>query len=170
MALQVVADRCPHAQHILLMTDSQSLLRRLEGGFSPPEWWTFSGKIDWIFCPGHSGIALNEKADRLAAGSCTTSRINLSVSDIRGIIQHRHQLADAEREDGREIARMREGGLTRGWVRSSRRRGSSVRISGQLASGTISRRTLADLTTEGGAEAAWRRHFSRPACDAAADG
>ena len=60
-----------------------NLLRKLESAVSPPEWWT-QKRVTWLYCPGHAGVGVNEKADRLAgAGSTTTSRIALSASDFK---------------------------------------------------------------------------------------
>ena len=65
---------------------------------------------------------------------------------------------------------MVERGLRRGWVARSRRRSHVGRIACQLACGTISRRTLADVQSVGGAEAAWARIFgSRSAHEAAVE-
>ena len=61
-------------------------------------------------------------------------------------------------------------GLRRGWVAKSHRRGAMGRLACQLACGTISRRTLADVLSVGGAEAAWTRIFgSRSAYEATAE-
>lgn len=166
--LQLIDAEAPESSHIIVVTDSQSLLRRLAGGWSPPEWQDGRKTINWTYCPGHSGIALNERADRLAGGSTCTSRICLSVDDIKSVIREKQRTTIAT-TDNREIERMMSRGLNRGWVRKSRRSGSAIRLSGQLATGTVSRWTLLDVVALGGAEAAWRRHFgSRSAWEAAA--
>ena len=96
LGLNTVSDPRPDTQHIVVATDSQSLLRRLEGGVSPPEWWT-RRRITWLYCPGHAGVAVNEKADRLAGGGASTaSRIVLSASDFKQLYKHMMELGGAE--------------------------------------------------------------------------
>ena len=148
--------------------------RKLEAGWSPPEWQEVTQRITWIYCPGHSGIFVNEKADRLAGGgSSATSRIILSASDIRHIVydkQREAEVQEAQQRGSREVERMVGRGLRRGWVAKSHRRGAVRRLACQLACGTISRRTLADVQSVGGAEAAWTRIFgSRSAYEATAE-
>ena len=83
-------------------------ISKLESGWSPPEWCELAIKITWIYCPGHSGIAINKKADRLAGeGSSVTNRIVLSASDIRHLIQAQHREAEAQDARGSwEVERM----------------------------------------------------------------
>ena len=169
LGLDAARELAPDARHVIIVTDSQSLLRRLEAGWSPPEWHDLDRKATWVYCPGHSGISINEKADRLAGeGSSVTTRITLSASDIKFIIHDKQREAEASLHRGsREVERMVGRGLRRGWVAESRRRGAVGRIACQLACGTISRRTLADVQSVGGAEAAWTRVFgSRSAHEA----
>ncbi|KAF0314667.1 putative RNA-directed DNA polymerase from transposon BS [Amphibalanus amphitrite] len=174
LGLCAARELAPDAEHIIIATDSKSLLRKLETGWSPPEWQQVPQRITWLYCPGHSGISMNEKADRLAGeGSSATSRIVLSASDIRHIVNDYQREAEAQEalhRGSREVERMVERGLRRGWVAKSHRRGAVGRLACQLACGTISRRTLADVQSVGGAEAAWTRIFgSRSASEAAAE-
>ena len=55
LGLSTVNDLLPDCQHIVIATDSQYLLRKLEGGVSPPEWRT-PRHITWLYCPGHAGV------------------------------------------------------------------------------------------------------------------
>ena len=170
LGLKTVDDLLPGDRHIIIATDSQSLLRKLETGLSLREWWS-NKRITWVYCPGHSGITVNEKADRLAGdGSNCTSRIVLAASDFIKLL--RHQITEDENKPKAgvaELERMARLGLRRGWLRRSSRRGAAGRLACQLACGTVSRRTLADVVYMGGAEAVWSRLFgSRPADEAAA--
>ena len=147
---------------VIVATDSQSLLRRLDTGWSPPEWWDMAGvETVWVYCPGHAGIELNERADRLASReNATTNRILLSASDIRHLlIQKQREAHQLNSHGSAEVERMAARGLERGWVRRSRRSGAIGRLACQLACGTISRTTLADISKAGDAEAAWARFF-----------
>ena len=163
LGLGAARELAPEAGYIIVITDSQSLLRKLEAGWSPPEWQEVTQRITWIYCPGNSGISVNEKADRLAGGgSSATSRIILSASDIRHIVhdkQREAEVQEAQQRGSREVEKMVGRGLRRGWVAKSHRRGAVGRLACQLACGTISRRTLSDVQSVGGAEAAWTRIF-----------
>ena len=138
---------------------------------SPPEWWTRL-RITWLYCPGHAGIEVNEKADRLAgSGATATSRIVLSASDFQQLFKHKMETEDAQKPSPgeAEVGRMVRAGLRRGWVARSGLCGPRGRMACQLACGTVSRRTLADIHALGGAETAWSRIFgSRSVEDAVA--
>ena len=70
--------------HIVIVTDSESMLSRVRMGMFRAEWLTSVRKsrvenIVWNFSPGHAGMLGNEQADRLAGsaqlgGLCTTWR------------------------------------------------------------------------------------------------
>ena len=111
-------------------------------------------KVTWVYCPGYSGIDINEKADRLAGeGTSATSRIVLLAADIRQLIRNKHREAEARELLPRvsiEVGRMIERGLRGGWVAGSRRRGAVERRARQLACGTISRRTQTGGRSSGG--------------------
>ena len=79
----------PAPRSLFVLTDSQSLLRRLESGLCPPEWLQRARQITWIYCPGHSGVVVNEHADRLAGKTSEVSgRICLGLKDISTIIKN----------------------------------------------------------------------------------
>ena len=172
LGLSMVSDMFPDCQHVVVATDSQSLLRKLEGGVSPPEWW-LRKRITWLYCPGHAGVEINEKADRLAGGGATaTSRIVLSASDFIHLYKHKIDSEDNRKPSPgeAEVGRMVRVGLMRGWIARSGRCGPRGRMACQLACGTVSRRTLADVHAMGGAETAWGRLFgSRSVYDAVAE-
>ena len=163
LGLSDVAECAQDADLLIIATDSQSLLRRLEAGWSPPEWWDSpTVKTIWVYCPGHAGIGINETADRLAAGGAgETTWISLSVADVKQLLLQKQREARERTEPpgSAEIERMAGRGLGPGWVRRSRRCGATGRMACQLATGTISRRTLADVIRLGDAEAAWARCF-----------
>ncbi|KAF0309213.1 von Willebrand factor A domain-containing protein 8 [Amphibalanus amphitrite] len=97
VGLNALNQLLPDCQHIVVATDSQSLLRKLEGGVSPPEWWT-DRRITWLYCPGHAGVEVNEKADRLAGnGAPATSRIVLSASDFQQLLKFKMETDDARK-------------------------------------------------------------------------
>ncbi|KAF0294280.1 hypothetical protein FJT64_008037 [Amphibalanus amphitrite] len=169
VGLSALNQLLPDCQHIVVATDSQSLLRKLEGGVSPPEWWT-DRRITWLYCPGHAGVEVNEKADRLAGnGAPATSRIVLSASDFQQLLKFKMETDDARKPNPgeAEVGRMVRVGLRPGWIARSGLCGPRGRMACQLACGTVSRRTLADICTLGGAETAWRRIFGSRSVDEA---
>ncbi|KAF0288065.1 putative RNA-directed DNA polymerase from transposon BS [Amphibalanus amphitrite] len=169
VGLNALNQLLPDCQHIVVATDSQSLLRKLEGGVSPPEWWT-DRRITWLYCPGHAGVEVNEKADRLAGnGAPATSRIVLSASDFQQLLKFKMETDDARKPNPgeAEVGRMARVGLRPGWIARSGLCGPRGRMACQLACGTVSRRTLADICTLGGAGTAWRRIFGSRSVDEA---
>ena len=89
-----------------------------------------SPKDNLALLPGHSGISVNEKADRLArGGSSATGRIVLSASDIRRIVNDRQRETEAQEALHRGS---RGGGKSRGWLtRPSTGMGRQVASSGR---------------------------------------
>ena len=157
-AFELTDNLSPAPRSLFVLTDSQSLLRRLETGLCPPEWLQRARKITWMYCPGHSGVAINEHADRLAGKASEVSdRISLGSKDIAMIIKNQHTIQDAEQECEREVGRMRGLGLKPGWAARSRLKGRQRALACQSACGTLSRQVLSEVLRRRGAETAWRR-------------
>ena len=143
----------PDLSACIICTDSQSLLRKLESGSAPPEWHDLPQQVVWVYCPGHAGVQLNDRADHLAGSGSASDYLELGTQDIQLIIRDR-QLSS--RDDGSwEERRMSERGLQRGWVAKSTSRGRAAHTMCQLATGTLSRAALTRVFQLGGAEAAW---------------
>ena len=157
--LDLVRITYPDVSSIAICTDSQSLLRKLETGVSPPEWQDAEERIVWIYCPGHAGVQLNERADHLAGSAPTSDRIRLGASDIIGIIKDAQLRRCSGEEECPGKKRMLERGIRRGWVAKSHDSGRASQVKCQLATGTISRAALIRVLQLGGAEAAWSRLF-----------
>ena len=69
----------------MFVSDSLSTLEKISGGQLHLD-WTFNinysqiTKITLIFCPGHTGIAGNEKVDMLACGAAiSTNKVLLGT-------------------------------------------------------------------------------------------
>ncbi|XP_043195193.1 uncharacterized protein LOC122366724 [Amphibalanus amphitrite] len=143
----------PDLAACIICTDSQSLLRKLESGSAPPEWHDLPQQVVWVYCPGHAGVQLNDRADHLAGSGSASDYLELGTQDIQLIIRDR-QLSS--RDDGSwEERRMSERGLQRGWAAKSTSRGRAAHTMCQLATGTLSRAALTRVFQLGGAEAAW---------------
>ena len=167
-ALELTDNLSPAPRSLFVLTDSQSLLRRLETGLCPPEWLQRARRITWIYCPGHSGVVINEHADRLAGKTSETSdRICLGSKDIAMIMKNQHTSQDSEHECEREVGRMRGLGLKPGWAAGSRLKGRQRALACQPACGTLSRQVLSEVLRRRGAETAWRRLVLPPVGDQA---
>ena len=67
---------------ILIVTDSLSTLEKIRGRNLHADWTPHIRdsqiqKITWIYCPGHSGVAGNEAADKLAGEAAISDHHNL---------------------------------------------------------------------------------------------
>ena len=148
--LNLMREVAPDTADIIICTDSQALLRRLASGVSPPEWHGTSEKIIWVYCPGHVGVKLNERADHLAGSGPTTDCIMLDTRDISSIMGDAQRRRRRDDTVSREEKRMLELGLPRGWVATSLARGRDAQLRCQLASGTIARAALYRVLQMGG--------------------
>ena len=78
--------------HAVILTDSISLLQKVESGMGCPDWHTAMHTLRlqrhlWIYCPGHAGASGNEQADRLANTADITSGLQLGRAEVlRGIL------------------------------------------------------------------------------------
>ena len=72
---------------IILVTDSQSMLKKIEKGQLRQEWHQSIGRIGlqsikWIFCPGHSGVGGNVEADKLAGQAVVNCSVSCDRSEL----------------------------------------------------------------------------------------
>ena len=144
---------------VILCTDSQSLLRKLQAGTSPPEWHSLDRHVIWVYCAGHAGIALNERTDQLAGHAPAGDCISLDAKDILSVTKHLQRVGREAGESNAEMQRMREHRLARGWAARSEAGGWRAQLMCQLATGTVSASSLRRVLLMGGAEAAWDRLF-----------
>ena len=69
------------------MTDSQSMLRKIEAGKFVPEWIdlirnSHLKKLIWIFTPGHAGVKGNERADKLAGEAPIGGHLQMGETEV----------------------------------------------------------------------------------------
>ena len=87
-ALGWLQDARPRTTHLIIVTDSQSILRRVEKRLLRSEWMnpmqhTSLRAITWIFCPGHSGVKGNEEADRLAGSAVVDGQVKFDKEVLK---------------------------------------------------------------------------------------
>ena len=114
--------------------------------------------VRWIFCPGHSGVRGNERADALADLAVNQSTLTLDPATVLSLVcEH----LDTQREDSSQTTiNLKNCGFKRGAGRTSNLRGAIRRRTNQLLTGTISLDTLR-LTQQRRGEQLW----SNPTCD-----
>ena len=141
--------------HLVVVTDSQSVLKKVERGFLRQEWVnTLDGStvrsITWIFCPGHSGVKGNEEADQMAGNAPITEDVRLDRDEIlRRLEQHLRDAEEKETEEHHALVRMRGNGFQRGKGKKLRLAGKERRWYNQTATGTISMATLRAVMMRG---------------------
>ena len=114
--------------------------------------------VRWIFCPGHSGVRGNERADALADLAVNESTLTLDPATVLSLVcEH----LDTKREDTSQTTiNLKNNGFIRGAGRTSDLRGAIRRRTNQLLTGTISLDTLR-WTLQRRGEQLW----SNPTCD-----
>ena len=170
-ALRWVSWTRPETMHVVILTDSQSVLTKVDTGQLRAEWLaaiegTGLRKITWIYCPGHCGVRGNERADQLAGSSVIDGTFRRDKAEIsKQLSDLLREEEDASQEDSVYIQRMKEMGVQRGDGKRLQMYGRERRIWSQRASGTISMATLR-VILERGAEHIW----TCPECEDAASG
>ena len=83
----------------IIVTDSMSTLQKIEKGLLYADWVTLISRshlqsITWLFCPGHSGVLGNERADKLAGDAVIGDRMTLDpplvLSAVKADLQSKH--------------------------------------------------------------------------------
>ena len=154
--LELLQSACD-APVVIICSDSLSLLKKLQTGSSPPEWHSIDRQIIWLYCPGHAGISLNERADQLAGSAPATDHILLDPRDVKSAVDHMQRVRGEAREQNSEMQRMRDHHLERGWAARSLAGGWGAQLMCQLATGTVTASSLRRVLLMGGAETAWDR-------------
>ena len=138
----------------ILLTDSMSLLQKVESGMGSPDWHVSRRqfaihlrKIMWMYCPGHAGVKGNDRAGRLAGKATITSGLRLGRSEMLRSLRH---YLRAKFQGHHTIDRLGERtGVERESAQRSSLRGRERAIVNQTNTGTVSKATLGKLLRDG---------------------
>ena len=144
-------------EKVVILTDSLSLVTRLEKGLVKRLWGEILAGLSCIvtvtYIPGHCGISFNERADRLAGKAEPFEELIRTPDDVLAELRSRHAQSIQEKEG---IAWSVERLLERGWHlgdgRDIRLRGLDRVTHNQIELGVLSSGTLRRLLEGGGPE------------------
>jgi ribonuclease HI len=137
--------------HVVFLSDSMSMLRKVQTGCVRNEWLRSLEKsrlqcVTFIFVPGHAGVKGNERADALASLAVLTEGPAMDRSDIVNALCDLFRSNDAIDDiDSTSMSRMAESGIRCGCARQERYVGFIRSVVNQHRTGTVSRRVLAEI-------------------------
>ena len=145
--------------HAVMATDSMSTLEKVRCGQLYADWVeplrnSHLKKLTWLFCPGHSGVRGNERADRLA-GSAQPGEDRLILDPpavIKSVKLHLQQQESTP--NSYTLDMLQEKGVQRGAGCQKDLSGLARRVHNQMLFNTISLPTLR-WTMERRAEQIW---------------
>ena len=96
--------------YAIILTDSMNLLQKMESGMGCSDWLTAMQclrlqRLLWIYCPGHAGVGVNERADRLASTTDITSGLQLGRA---GVLRGLRNFLNMDRPEHHSIRRKEE--------------------------------------------------------------
>ena len=147
-ALQWLARDHPEDGPVIVATDSMALLSKIQSGWMPDGWIHPSeapvmGRITWVYVPGHSGVIVNEEADRLAATAGEYTQLNLYQSDVKLLGRYKAQESVHNLlQDSSEGCRLLEADVKFGIASTSRYHGPDRCRHNQRMTGNVSTSTL----------------------------
>ena len=134
-----------HLTKAVIATDSMSTLQKIDKKMLYTDWidLIYAGhieKLNWIFCPGHSGVIGNERADTLAGQAQIGGEFTLDPPTVLANVTE--NLSGREMSDSYTLKMLKEKLVKKGQGRSSSLRGPQRRRSNQMMMETISLHTL----------------------------
>ena len=144
----LASQRDTQITHAIILTDSINL-QKVESGMGCTDWHTamhslWLQRLLWIYCPGHTRVSGNERADRLASAADFTSGLQLGRAEVlRGL----RNFLNTDRPEHQSTDRLKERGVEKGSGRHSSLQGQEQCVQPNL--GTVSRTTLWRLLRDG---------------------
>ena len=148
----------------VIVTDSMSMLQKIKKGLFYTDWWSLISRsqlqiITWLFCPGHSGVQGNERADKLAGDAVTGDLMTLDPPIVLAAVRDNLQSRRPE-STSYTLQLLHQKKIKAGAGRHCDLRGAARRQQNQLLVETVSLSTLrSTLKTRG--EQIW----TCPSCD-----
>ena len=137
-------------RQVLIATDSMSTLQKIKCGRLHSDWVDAIDqgaltKITWLFCPGHSGVNGNERADELAGEAELKGELTLDPPAVLLLVKESFVTDSSAATDSYNCTRLINSGVQRGDGRQSKLRGSFRRRHNQIM---ISMHTLTWILEE----------------------
>ena len=151
-ALAWLAGNSEEEDLAIILTDSLSLVSKLQRGRMKKEWFQFlkriKGQTEVIYIPGHAGIRFNERADKLAGSATAFGDLEMTASDVVDAIARNCVSNHADEPPTWSMERLMAKEVNRGDGARILLRGEARRVSTQIKMGTITQsglRTLLDM-------------------------
>ena len=139
-ALRWIASRGDsQTTHAIILTDSMSLLQKVESGMGSPDGNVSMvdirlRKLLWVYCPGHAGVKGNDRTERLGGKATLTSGVLLGSSEVLRSLKH-YLRAQSQRHHTTD--RLEERGVEGGSARRSSLKGRERAVVSQTNIGTF---------------------------------
>ena len=104
-------------------------------------------KLLWVYCPGHAGVKVNDRADRLAGKAVLTSGLLQGRSELLRSLRHYLQ---AQNQGHHTIDLLEERGVERGSAKRSSLKGRERAFVNPTNVGTVLKGTLEKLSERRG--------------------
>ena len=98
----LASERDARIAHGITLTDSMSLLQKVESGMSCLDPHSLRlQRLLWIYCPGHARVSGNERADRLASTADISSGLQLGRAEfLMNVVRPKHHRIDHFKKRG----------------------------------------------------------------------
>ena len=87
-----LANNATRREKVAILTDSLSLVSRIEAGMVLNEWvdhlTRIPADVTVTYTPGHCGIKFNEKADRLAGNAVLLEHLKMCIRAVKALKAH----------------------------------------------------------------------------------